>query len=445
LLLNDHVWKGSGELSPLVTGKLSDVSGLLMAPALVATLARARTWGGWLACHAGVAFAFSALKLSTTVASWFITLGALFGLKYAVAPDPTDLYALASVVVSAFVFGRVRDRSVVRTAWARLVTLVGMGIGIVGTVATSKMREYYVAVDGDEVHVIHDRSSVDIFDAKTGTRKHSVKFDASHLDLGVANTPGTALRNGFIHAEDGRALDVRTGDERFEFPNDDVAIGIAGKRIFACVEKDAVAAFDLRTGKEAWRRRLRCRKGEATVSERVVALHDGDGHAALLDVATGAARGRARLNCVGGAADQDCWNERWELLSLYPELAGLDPVPEWKRAVPRVLPPLPGAPPLFFIDERLVAFDPVKKAVAWSVPAHKLIVALPTLVVAGTNQGIDAFDAVTGAHRWNHPGGAEDYGASDSILVLYTHIHEGAVQAVDLSTGKPLWQAIVPR
>jgi outer membrane protein assembly factor BamB len=444
LLFNDHAWKGSGYVSPLVTGKLSDVSGLLMAPALVATLLCVRTWGGWILCHAGVALAFSALKLSTTVAGWFIATGALFGLAYAVAPDATDLFALASVVVSAFVFGRVRNRSLVRTAWARVVTLVGMSVGIAGTVATSKMRAYYVAVDGNEVHVINDRSSVDIFDARTGTLKRSVKFDASHLELGVATTQGAALRDGFIHDRDGRALDVRTGDERFEFPSDEAAIGISGKRIFACVEKDAVAAYDLRTGKEAWRRQLRCTNAQSTVSERVVAVYDGEKYAELLDVATGATRGRAYLACVSKPGDKGCWDTRWELLTLYPELAGIDPVPEWTRAVPRVLPPRPGAPPLFFIDGKLVAFDPVKKAAAWSVPANALIVALPTVVVAGTDKGIEAFDAATGAPRWKH-GGAEDYGASDAILALYTHIHGGAVTAIDLATGRDLWVAVVPR
>ena len=444
LLSNDHAWKGSADISPLVTGKLSDVSGLLMAPALVATLLCVRTWSGWIACHAGVAFAFSALKLSTTVAGWFIAVGAFFGLGYAVAPDATDLYAVASVVVSAIVFGRIRDRAVVRTAWARLVMLVGMSVGIAGTVATSKMREYYVAVHANEVHVIHDRSSVDIFDARTGTLKGSVKFDASHLELGVAMTPGTALRDGLIHDRDGRALDVHTGDERFEFPSDEVAIGMSGKRIFACVEENAVAAYDLRTGKEAWRRQLRCNKAQATVSERVVAVYDGEKYAQLLDVATGATRGRAYLACSSNPGERRCWDTRWELLSLYPELTGIDPVPEWTPAVPRVLPPRPGAPPLFFIDGKLVAFDPVKKAVAWSVPAHALIVALPTVVVAGTAKGIEAFDAATGAPRWNHPG-AHDYGASDAILVLYSHFGDSVIQAVDLRTGKDLWQAIVPR
>jgi outer membrane protein assembly factor BamB len=147
---------------------------------------------------------------------------------------------------------------------------------------------------------------------------------------------------------------------------------------------------------------------------------------------------------VSKPGDKGCWDTRWELLTLYPELAGIDPVPEWTRAVPRVLPPRPGAPPLFFIDGKLVAFDPVKKAAAWSVPANALIVALPTVVVAGTDKGIEAFDAATGAPRWKH-GGAEDYGASDAILALYTHIHGGAVTAIDLATGRDLWVAVVPR
>src|SRR5690606_32162865 len=46
LVVNDHVLKGAGALPPLVTGKLSDVAGLLVAPAVLAWIARARTERG---------------------------------------------------------------------------------------------------------------------------------------------------------------------------------------------------------------------------------------------------------------------------------------------------------------------------------------------------------------------------------------------------------------
>ena len=54
LIVNDHALKGSGLLPGVVTGKLSDLAGLVVAPVLLAVLLRVRTRGGLLACFAAV-------------------------------------------------------------------------------------------------------------------------------------------------------------------------------------------------------------------------------------------------------------------------------------------------------------------------------------------------------------------------------------------------------
>src|SRR5262245_28812425 len=43
LLVNDHLLKGAGILPGAITGKLSDLAGLIVAPVLVAALVGART------------------------------------------------------------------------------------------------------------------------------------------------------------------------------------------------------------------------------------------------------------------------------------------------------------------------------------------------------------------------------------------------------------------
>src|SRR6185503_3282915 len=147
-----------------------------------------------------------------------------------------------------------------------------MGIGIAGTVATSKRRAMYAAVSADEVYAIHDRSRVDVLDASTGKWKRSVKLEASEFELGLREVPGTALHDGLIYARDGRIFDTRTGRERFVVPNHEQAIGLAGRRLVACLDENTVISHDLRTGNEIWRRSLRCRRAQGAVSESVVAL-----------------------------------------------------------------------------------------------------------------------------------------------------------------------------
>src|SRR5688572_756580 len=68
LLINDHLLKGSGLLPGWLTGKLSDVAGLLMAPPLLVVLAGARARAARLACFAAVALVFAAIKLHAPAA-----------------------------------------------------------------------------------------------------------------------------------------------------------------------------------------------------------------------------------------------------------------------------------------------------------------------------------------------------------------------------------------
>jgi len=101
LALNDHLLKSAAAL-PALSGKLSDVAGLLVAPAVLAWLARVRTRRGWLGCHVAVGLGFAAIQLAPIAAAIEATL------PWRIWPDPTDLLALPALALSAVVLGRAR-------------------------------------------------------------------------------------------------------------------------------------------------------------------------------------------------------------------------------------------------------------------------------------------------------------------------------------------------
>ncbi len=134
LVINDHALKGAGVLPAVVTGKLSDVAGLLVAPAVLAWLARARTPRGWTLAHLAVGTAFSAVQLAPSVAA---TLDALAPWSARLWPDATDLLALPALAASWLAFGpRRRAR---RAQPPRRWTAVSVGLlALVACTATSR-------------------------------------------------------------------------------------------------------------------------------------------------------------------------------------------------------------------------------------------------------------------------------------------------------------------
>lgn len=129
LIVNDHVlkprWPG------LLTGKLSDLAGLVFLPLLIISLyevgrvAMRRSWRvserGIVAIAATVALGFAATKLSTAVAA---TYGDILGWlrwplighwsQVAISRDPTDVLCTPAVIVAWIEsrrLGEVRDMS----------------------------------------------------------------------------------------------------------------------------------------------------------------------------------------------------------------------------------------------------------------------------------------------------------------------------------------------
>ena len=100
LVANDHWLKGSGLLPGVVTGKLSDFAGMLVAPTLLAALIAVRTRGALAACHVAVAIVFTGIQLSTGFAAQWSALMGVFGHPWTITCDPTDLIALPFLLLS---------------------------------------------------------------------------------------------------------------------------------------------------------------------------------------------------------------------------------------------------------------------------------------------------------------------------------------------------------
>ncbi len=135
LLLNDHLLKGAGVLPGWVTGKLSDLAGLFVAPALLAVLFRASTRRGVGLAHVATGVGFAALELSRDLTAAADAVYRAAGYRWQSWSDPTDLFALF-VLPAAYLFAsRTGEAGVLpsRGVRARLLTI----LGLVGCLASS--------------------------------------------------------------------------------------------------------------------------------------------------------------------------------------------------------------------------------------------------------------------------------------------------------------------
>ena len=201
LALNDHVlkqaWPG------WVTGKLSDVAGLVVAPLLLAVLLaacgvrRSREWSAGL-----VVVAFAVTKTSAAAASWVSAAWSLTGIDTLILADPTDLLALPAVLVAL----RLWRRAAAAPRRHRLTAVVGLALlpaGVLATAATSPCDSDdgvnnvdvvtgRLSGDGDgreTVVVLTDHSALRIVDAR-GALTTLARSDHDRLGDSVSTDDG---------------------------------------------------------------------------------------------------------------------------------------------------------------------------------------------------------------------------------------------------------------
>ena len=156
LVANDHWFKGSGLLPDLLTGKLSDLAGMLVAPVLLATLLRVRTRRALLACHVAVASVFAGIQLAPGFAAQWSALMGLFGHPWTITCDPTDLVALPLLLLSWALLVPEMDASKPALLPLQRTAIAGLSVfGLWSTVATTDGRgpddndEWYNDVEGN--------------------------------------------------------------------------------------------------------------------------------------------------------------------------------------------------------------------------------------------------------------------------------------------------------
>jgi hypothetical protein len=140
LVLNDWLLKPSGALPSALTGKLSDLAGLLFAPLLVtalldlALLAAARAGAPvdfslgprrLLGAVLSIGVLFTTVKLWPPAAAALVDAAGVLGLDWRIAPDPSDLFALPALAVALWLGWREIARvplgrvEVIERAWRR--------------------------------------------------------------------------------------------------------------------------------------------------------------------------------------------------------------------------------------------------------------------------------------------------------------------------------------
>jgi hypothetical protein len=141
LVVNDHFFKGAGILHDIATGKLSDVAGMLVAPALLAAIAGVRTRRGLLAAHAAVAVVFAALEVSPLAARFAEHAMTAAGVPWKLWPDLTDLLALPCLALSwRFLAPAMAEPVVFMTRLARLGELTFGTVAFLACVGTSQVQ-----------------------------------------------------------------------------------------------------------------------------------------------------------------------------------------------------------------------------------------------------------------------------------------------------------------
>lgn len=142
--VNDHLLKGAGVLPGALTGKLSDIAGMIVAPTLLAALLGLRSRRGLLACHVAVGAVFAAIKVSPAAADAWSWLMGLAGNAWTITVDPTDLLVLPALAIGWRVLTPAMSRPMPAMSRSprtpRLAQLTAIVAGTSLSVATSQPR-----------------------------------------------------------------------------------------------------------------------------------------------------------------------------------------------------------------------------------------------------------------------------------------------------------------
>ncbi|HEU4409634.1 MAG TPA: PQQ-binding-like beta-propeller repeat protein [Polyangiaceae bacterium] len=295
LLLNDHVLKGAGILPRWLTGKVSDVAGLVVAPALLALVVRARGRVAVAACHAAVGLGFSLLKTVPGAAeAWSQALSWLVPSR--LWCDSTDLVALPALALSWRLLAAARPQSPSERERGR--HLVAAALGLFGCVATSRWEQPPAVPRGDMIYLPKAGGDVDVLDRATGRRRLTL-YDRAASELAWGRRAYRAEGERiFAHDIDAPmrhwvAASTLPGWSLTPLEADDTRLYAFARPVQAKAEPGYLMAFEAARGTKLWSYPERVRLITHHLIEGWFFLHaerDGARTLLALDAASGATR-----------------------------------------------------------------------------------------------------------------------------------------------------------
>ncbi len=423
LVVNDHLLKGAGVVPGWLTGKLSDLSGLVVAPVLLAALLRARGRFAQATCVGATAFVFVLINTLPTAARVCEQLTAALGFGWRVWCDPSDLLALPALALAGWLLRRAR-REVTASSWQRGGRVLAVAAGAaacMGTSAAAAPRP--LLAPGTVLAHAWFGGPVHIIDIASGETRGS--FDPGRL------TRASSLRDGVVYGIESHAVRAHhyaSGRRLLAYhhvgpPLLDVLLVDDNNLYLQTQGRDAVServvAVDRRSGKRAWTRPVEARRSWLDPSQIPVLA------AGLLLVPV--AQGLEALDSSHGASN-------W----IYPTATS----PRWPSAT---------ATGVFVgTDDGVVhALDATTGQLLWRYPTGDKQAFKPSETGAprlGAANGavffvahghLIALDARTRALRWRGPE-AKELGFGRSVLVAL--LADGVFVALDLRDGRELWR-----
>ncbi|MEM6787941.1 MAG: PQQ-binding-like beta-propeller repeat protein [Myxococcota bacterium] len=469
LALNDHALKGWGPA--VVTGKLSDVCGLVVAPALIATVFRVRRRSGLLGAHVVAGLALAAINVSPRLARAAETVAHAVGVPWRIWVDPTDLVALLVLPLAFTALEPTMRRGTVTRPRMNLERL-GLAIGAAACLASSAPPpDALVVTPGKVVAQGWTGEPVFVVDTASGERLRAfaapgIERDGARLVADdVLYTARGATVVGHRLSDGAEVLDFTADDASFHdaFATDQtrlfllsepagdhamervVAVGHDGQAAWSAAlpsertsrspsegpvvtaglvvvtADDQLVALDPAGGSRRWTYRAGRPLRGVVGAGRVVCAFDDEGGLHAIDTATGRPRWRAGGANVDGAR----WGDAKPLGAT-------------------------DAGTLVFIrgDQRLVAIDATSQAVVWRSTLRVARVAFgPQHAVVDLGDGDDGHryglvDLRSGAAAWvreldvapDHP----PHLLADDGIVLFAPSYEQLV-AFELGSGERRW------
>jgi outer membrane protein assembly factor BamB len=457
LALNDHVLKGAGLLPELVTGKLSDAAGFVVAPVVLAVVLRARSRRAVALCHLAPLVAMALLKLSPVIAVSVVAAAAVVGETWAIVADPTDMFVAFPAAIASWwwlarpAFGVPGTSSGARSSSLGTREIVLVGLAALACGATSRSGPQAPAIDhgrviagpwGEEETYVIDPNGRALRKLDVYSGDPPIALDGALWSHRYANG-----RQEIV------AVDLRTGSRRVAPGPAGTITGIGGVdtqsvyvRVCASSGCEAVAwtAIDRATGRVRWSTPTG-RDTPIVVGAGIVATTNGrrleirDMEGKVLETRGYDADVRAlavadALWVVDATGDIEALRPtdgtmlgRWNLGVRAKELALRAPSSHDAAAS--------GSRFYGAVSSSVFALEIGAPRTSWESPGYGVAVSADTVIVAG-GETLRGLDGRTGATRWSTKTLWGGFAAGDGIVAQRDG--DSYVTILDARTGKQL-------